>query len=209
MPPTLATGAPTLADHYFRRGLPADLQLLAGGAAMVGLCSQLSIPLWPVPITAQTLGVLLVGGTLGATRGALSLVLYIVLGVAGLPIFSGGASGLAILTGGTGGFLIGFVPAAALIGWLVQRHWDDRLRTAIAAFALGDATIFVFGLPWLAFWLGGAGLPNDVESVLRAGLYPFLIGELVKIVVAAVVLRHVVRHVTRVQSELEDDTDLP
>lgn len=213
MPLTIAWGAPTLADRYFRRQLPMDLLLLAGGAAFVGLCSQLSILLRPVPITAQTLAVLLVGATLGATRGALSLVLYVALGVGGLPIFSGGASGLAILTGSTGGFLVGFVPAAALAGWLVQRHWDDRFRTAVAAFAIATATIFVVGLPWLAWWLGQAGMPNDIESVLEAGLYPFLVGEVVKIVVAAEILRLVVRRATRVRPETSDDadadTDLP
>lgn len=186
---SLAVGSPTLADQFFARRLVTDLVLVGAGAALVALCAQLAIPLWPVPITAQTLGVLLVGASLGALRGALSLTLYVAIGAFGLPVFSQGSSGFDALVDNDGGFIIGFIFAAAVAGWLAQRRWDRRLPTGLAALGIAAIVPYVSGLPWLAYWLGANGYPNDPRSVLEAGLYPFAIGALVKIVVGAVLLR--------------------
>ena len=186
---TLAVGRPTLADRVFTRKLVTDIVLVAAGAALVSLAAQLAVPLWPVPITGQTLAVLLVGASLGAVRGAISLTLYAVLGIVGLPVFSDGESGFGIIAGSTGGYIIGFILSAALVGWLAQRQWERKILGGLAAFLAGTVATFAIGLPWLAVWLGNAGYPNDLNSVLQAGFYPFIIGGLVKAVVGAGLIR--------------------
>jgi biotin transport system substrate-specific component len=182
---TIALGRPTLADRIFSRSLALDIVLVAAGAALTAIAAQISIPLQPVPITGQTLAVLLVGVTLGATRAAISLTLYAVLGIVGLPVFSDHSSGWGIIAGPTGGYIIGFIFAAALTGWLAQREWDRKLVRAFVAFLFGSVIPFAFGLPWLAAWLGNAGYPNDLQSVLDSGFYPFIIGGLIKAALGA------------------------
>lgn len=182
---TLAVGRPTLADRIFSRTLALDLVLVVAGAALTAVAAQIAVPLWPVPVTGQTLAVLLVGVTLGATRGAISLALYAVLGIVGLPVFSDYSSGWSVIAGPTGGYIIGFIFAAALAGWLAQREWDRKPVRAFLAFLAGSVVPFAFGLPWLAVALGSYGLPNDVNSVLQAGLYPFILGGVVKAALGA------------------------
>ncbi|MCU1513550.1 MAG: biotin transporter BioY [Microbacteriaceae bacterium] len=183
-PLTLSLGRPTLADRLLTRGIGSDLVLVAAGAGLTAIAAQLVIPLWPVPITGQTLAVLLVGSTLGATRGVLSMILYALLGIFGLPVFSEGTHGLTIVMGPTGGYIIGFILAAALTGWLAQRSWDHRLLGAILSFLAGSAVTFAVGLPWLAVSLG-----LNLQQTLVAGLYPFIIGGIVKAVLAAGFIR--------------------
>ncbi len=182
---TLAVGRPTLADRIVSRSLATDLVLIAAGAALTAVAAQVAVPLWPVPITGQTLAVLLVGVTLGAVRGALSLTLYAVLGIVGLPVFSEQSSGWSVVAGPTGGYIIGFVFAAAFTGWLAQREWDRRPAWAFLAFLAGSVIPFAFGLPWLAAALGNLGLDNDLNAVLTAGLYPFIIGGVIKAALGA------------------------
>lgn len=174
-----------LADRVLPRHLVTDIALVVLGAALVGGLAQLYVPLWPVPITGQTLGVLLVGSTLGAVRGGLSMLAYAVIGVAGVPWFSEADSGWGVIAGPTGGYIAGFMLSAVLVGWLAERSWDRHLWKALATFAAGTLATFAIGLPWLAFYLGSVGTPNDVQSVLAAGFYPFLIGGAVKAVIAA------------------------
>lgn len=182
---TLAVGRPTLADRIVSRGLATDLVLVAAGAAVTAVAAQIAVPLWPVPITGQTLAVLLVGVTLGAVRGAISLALYAVLGIVGLPVFSDASSGWHVVAGPTGGYIIGFIFAAGFTGWLAQRQWDRKPLWAFLAFLTGSLLPFAFGLPWLAAALGGFGLPNDLGSVLASGLYPFIIGGVIKAALGA------------------------
>ncbi len=182
---TLAVGRPTLADRIFSRSLVTDLILVAAGAALTAVAAQIAIPLWPVPVTGQTLAVLLVGVTLGAVRGGISLALYAILGIVGLPVFSDASSGWSVIAGPTGGYIIGFIFAAVLAGWLAQREWDRKLVRAFVAFLAGSVVPFAFGLPWLAVALGGFGLPNDLQSVLSAGLYPFILGGVIKAALGA------------------------
>ncbi len=181
---TLALGRPTLADRVLARGLATDAALITVGAALTAGAAQLAVPLWPVPITGQTLAVLVVGSTLGATRGALSMVLYALLGLAGLPVFSDGASGVSVIAGPTGGYIVGFIFAAALTGWLEQRKWDRRILRAVLAFAAGTVVTFAFGLPWLSF-----ALQANLQQTLEWGLYPFILGGIVKALLAAGILR--------------------
>src|SRR4051812_13525013 len=169
---SLAVGRPTLADRVFSRSLVIDLVLVAAGAALTSIAAQVSVPLWPVPVTGQTLAVLLVGTALGPIRGGISMVVYALLGIIGLPVFSDSSSGWGVVAGPTGGYIIGFVFSAILTGWLAQRAWDRKLLRAFVAFLAGSVVTFAFGLPWLAIALGNLGYPNDLNSVLQGGLYP-------------------------------------
>lgn len=182
---TIALGRPTLADRIHSRNLALDSVLVVSGAALTAAAAQIAVPLWPVPVTGQTLAVLLVGLTLGAVRGGLSMVLYAVLGIVGLPVFTDSSSGWHVIAGPTGGYIVGFILASVLTGWLAQLNWDRKVLRALLATLAGTVVTFVVGLPWLAAFLGSVGLPNDLGSVLQAGLYPFILGGVIKAVLGA------------------------
>lgn len=133
-------------------------------------------------MTGQTFAVLLVGATLGSKRGAASMVLYIVLGALGLPVFADGASGAAYLSGATLGYLVGFVIAAYVIGLLAERGLERSVRTSLIPFFVGTTIIYVCGVAWLAVVLG------SFSRALTAGLVPFLIGDVIKLTAAALLL---------------------
>jgi biotin transport system substrate-specific component len=160
-----------------------DLTAVIGGSLIVALAAQITIrlPFSPVPITGQTFGVLLVGTLLGSRRGAMSLLTYLIEGLIGLPIFAGGSSGLAYMLGPTGGYLFGFIAAAFLTGWLAERRWDRHVSTAVLSMLVGNAVIYATGLGWLSIYV-----PN--RSVASFGVVPFLIGDIIKIALAATVL---------------------
>lgn len=160
-----------------------DIALIIGGSLLIGLCARIAIwlPFSPVPITGQTFAVLMTGALLGARRGSLAVVAYIIEGTAGLPVFAAGGAGLAWLSGPTGGYLVGFIAAAYVTGLLADRGWDRRIGTTVLAMVLGNAVIYAFGLPWLS-------LLADTKKVLVLGLYPFIVGDILKIVLAAIVL---------------------
>ncbi|MCS6553661.1 biotin transporter BioY [Curtobacterium flaccumfaciens] len=188
---TNATGfAPraVLADRLRTHGLATDAALVAGGALFTAAMAQLEVPMWPVPITGQTLAVVLVGATLGARRGMLSLLVYAVAGLAGAPFFADMQGGLQALALPSFGYVIGFIPAAGLVGWLARRNWDRHVGRAAVAMLLASAIPFVTGLPYLAVALGQLGAPSDVQSVLAAGLYPFIVGGIAKALIAAGIL---------------------
>ena len=148
----------------------------------VALAAQVAIrlPFSPVPITGQTLAVLMVGALLGSRRGAWSLLAYLLEGLVGLPVFAAGASGPSYLLGPTGGYLFGFIAAAFVIGWLAERGWDRRVGTTALAMVAGNVAIYLCGICWLAFYVGA--------RALALGLFPFLAGDVVKLVLAATLL---------------------
>jgi biotin transport system substrate-specific component len=197
---TLAIGRPTIADRVFARGLPMDIALIAAGAGLTAIAAQVAIPLWPVPITGQTLAVLLVGSVLGALRGTLAMVLYAVLGIVGLPVFSDAKHGMNIILGPSGGYIIGFIFAAALTGWLAQRAWDHRIIGAFLSFTAGTVITFAIGLPWLA-----ASLQLTLEQTLQGGLYPFIIGGAVKALLAAGIISFAWHHIAAADDREEHD----
>jgi biotin transport system substrate-specific component len=160
-----------------------DLLLILGGSLLIGLSAQVVIPLpfSPVPLTGQTFAVLLIGALLGSRRGAICLLTYLAEGLTGFPVFVGRASGFSHLLGATGGYLVGFVVAAFVVGWLAERGWDRRFTTSFLAMAIGNAVIYTFGITWLALFVGAG-------QVLALGLYPFLIGDALKITLAATLL---------------------
>jgi biotin transport system substrate-specific component len=158
--------------------------LIVAGALFIYLTALVVIPLpgTPVPITGQTFGVLVVGGALGLRRGSAATLLYVLLGVIGLPFFAEGKGGISIMWGATGGYLIGFVLAAAIVGRLAELGWDRHIGGSIGACALGSVAIYAVGLPWLAMVAG-----YDLATTIANGLTPFIIGDALKIIAAALV----------------------
>ncbi len=174
----------TLSQALFpSASLVRHVALVVGFVALTALCARIRIflPWTPVPITGQTFAVLLSGAVLGSRLGAVSQGTYFALGLVGAPVFQGGNAGWDYVTGATGGYLIGFVIAAYLVGLLAERGWDRR--HVAAAMLLGNVAIYVPGLLWL-----GAVANVAWERVLPAGLYPFVLGDLLKLTLAAVVL---------------------
>ncbi len=164
-----------------RTDLRRDLALAVAGSMLIALLARLEIPLQPVPITGQTFGVLLVGALLGSRLGAAATLTYLGWGAIGLPVFAGGSSGVARLVGPTGGYLVGFVVAAFMVGWLSERGWDRRVLTTAMAMLLGTILIYLPGIAWLSRFVGW-------DRVLQLGLIPFLIGDLLKVALAALAL---------------------
>ncbi len=165
--------------------------LVLAGSALVALTAQIAIPLpfTAVPVTGQTFGVLLVGALLGSRGGGAALLLYLLEGAAGLPVFAPfGTPGASRFLGPTAGYLIAFPLAAWIIGWGVERGWHQsghvRGVRLVGSLLLAEAFIFAFGCSWLALW-NHQGAANTV----RLGLYPFLPGELFKIVILSGCLR--------------------
>ncbi len=197
-PPTL-TAAPapampgTLADLILPgsvggRRIARDVALIVAGSLVVALFAQIKIPLGftPVPITGQTFAVLLVGALLGGWRGGLALALYAIEG-AFLPFFAGGASGWFWLLP-SGGYIVGFIPAAALVGWLCQMGWNRR-PWVLAAMLAGNAVLYVPGLIQLNLFLpANAAETWGCADVWQCGLVPFVAGDLAKLVVASLAL---------------------
>lgn len=156
------------------RGFVKEFIIIAAASLFVALCSQIALPLFftPLPFSMQTLGVLAVGATLGKWRGSLAIALYLLEGAMGMPVFALGGGSLASLIGPTGGYLFGFIPAAYIAGYSFER--TGNIVTLGLSFLLGNAAIYACGLPWLSLWIGPA-------MVLQLGLYPFIIGDLLKV----------------------------
>jgi biotin transport system substrate-specific component len=190
--------AATLRLAFFpHSSVVTDVLLVLAGTAFVALAAQVSIalPFTPVPITGQTFAVVLVGASLGALLGLASLGLYLFVGALGAPVYADGDSGWDVLTGPTGGYIIGFVLAAVLTGYLAQHRWDRRFSSAVAAMLTGNVLIYAVGLPWLA-----VKLETGLEDTLEAGLYPFVVGDLLKLYLAGALLPGAWRLVKRLKS---------
>ena len=171
---------------------------VVGGIGFIALLAQISIPVpgSPVPVTGQTLAVLLIGTTYGARLGFLTFASYLLAGIAGAPIFAHSATsanhGIARLTGATGGYLVGMLVASLLLGYLADRKADQKFRTSFPALLLGDVVIFAFGLTWLH-----ASLDMTWAATIKAGFTPFIIGEALKIAITATSLPLVWRRISR------------
>ena len=180
---TITAPATLLAPRASQRVRTAAL--VVGFALFTALCAQISfnIPWTPVPVTGQTFAVLLAGASLGSLYGGASQLLYVVLGLAGLPFYADGGRGWETATGATGGYLIGFVLAAALVGALAERRQDRQLLTSLPAMLAGSALIYLIGVPWLAWKLG-----VDAPKAIEFGFAPFVIGDALKLLAAGVLL---------------------
>lgn len=167
-----------------------NLLLIVAFGTLMGVLAQIAVPLpfTPVPVTGQTLGVLLIGALLGSRRGGAAMLVHLAEGLAGLPVFAGGTTawtptslGLPWIVGPTAGYLFSFPVAAFVVGWLAEWGWDRRLLTAAAAMLVGQAVIYAGGLSWLAYCFG-------IANAVPLGMLPFLPGDAVKLALAALAL---------------------
>lgn len=171
---------------------------VVGGIGFISLLAQISIPVpgSPVPVTGQTLAVLLIGTTYGARLGVITFASYLLAGIAGAPIFAPSATtanhGIARLTGATGGYLVGMLLASLLLGYLADRKADQKFKTSFPALLLGDLVIFTFGLTWLH-----ASLNLSWSATIAAGFTPFILGEALKIAITATSLPLIWRRISR------------
>ena len=165
------------------QSIAVSITIAIVGSILLALLARLSIPVpfSPVPITGQTLGVLLLGGLLGSRLATLTVITYLFEGTIGLPVFAGGSLGLLYLLGPTGGYLIGFIPAAYLVGYLSEKGWIAKIGGSFFVMTLGTAIIFLFGVSWLSITAGFA-------NAITIGLIPYLTGAAVKISLAATIL---------------------
>lgn len=179
--------APALADLAAGTAVREGL-LVAGGAGLLALSAQVAVPLpfTPVPLTGQTFAVLLIGAGYGLRRALTTMLVYLAVGLAGVPVFSpdpatGHArTALQILHAPSAGYIVGMILAMGVLGWLTGRSWDRRWRTSIAQMALASVAIYAIGLGWLA-----VAAHLTLEQTLVKGLLPFLIGDLLKLLLAA------------------------
>lgn len=189
--PTLLSAAwPASADSLVRQ-----FMLALAGAALLTLSAKIQVPFYPVPMTMQTFVVLVIGMAFGWRLGAATVVLYLVEGAFGLPVFAGTPArgiGLAYMAGPTGGYLAGFAVAAAFVGYLAGRGWDRTLVTTLAAMITGTALIFIFGYVWLAYLIG-------LQKAFQFGILPFMWAAVFKITLAAAVLPLCWRFLRRVK----------
>jgi biotin transport system substrate-specific component len=158
------------------------LALILAGTILIALAAQVRvyIPNDPIPVTGQTFAVLLAGGALGFRRGIASTTLYLLLGLVGLPVFAGGRYGVDVVLGVSGGYIVGFILAAAIVGRLAELGWDRNLLGSVGAMVLGSALVYLVGVPWLAVTAG-----QPVDWAIANGLAPFLLGDALKIALAA------------------------
>ena len=171
---------------------------VVGGIGFISLLAQISVPVpgSPVPVTGQTLGVLLIGTTYGARLGLITFASYLLAGIAGAPIFAPSATspnhGIDRIVGATGGYLFGMLVASFVLGYLADRKADQKFKTSFPALLLGDLIIFAFGLTWLH-----ASLDLTWAATIKAGLTPFILGEALKIAITATSLPLVWRKISR------------
>ena len=192
MSTTLAQRALPLGNATIR-----NILLAVAGSLIVAAAAQVKVPFWPVPMTLQTMAVLLVGGAYGMRLGAATIGLYMLEGAIGLPFFAGGKSGLFddklsyLLPASTMGYVVGFILAAALVGYLAQTGWINSAARMVLATLLGAAIVYVPGLLWLGAWAmmtQGFDLATAVPTTLEWGFYPFLIGDALKATIAGLCL---------------------
>jgi biotin transport system substrate-specific component len=193
----MTTIAPLRAVFIPRTTALINTAFVLGGTVFMALMAQIAIPVpgSPVPITGQTLGVLLIGTAYGASLGLATIAIYVALGLIGAPILAQGAHGFARLSGPTGGYLVGMLIAAYLVGFLAERHWDVRLQTSFGQMILGEILVFAPGLIWLKIYTGATW-----TWTIAAGFTPFIVGEIIKIGLAGFALPSVWAIVRRVRS---------
>ena len=177
--------ATLLTDQLIPQSVLRNVLLALAGSAALWISAKVQVPFYPVPMTMQTMVVLLIGMTFGWRLGAATVLLYLAEGLAGLPVFANTPErgiGLAYMVGPTGGYLAGFVLAAVTVGWLAERRWDRGVLTTLAAMTLGTMIIFVCGVLWLGTIIGWD------KAVLELGVLPFLPGAAFKIALATAIL---------------------
>lgn len=179
---TLPAPQPRVLADVLSRSRVRDAALVLGAALLTAACAQISIPLPgdPVPVTGQTFAVLLTGAALGANRGAAGQLLYVALGLVGLPFYADGAHGVDVVFGATGGYLVAFPLAAWVCGRLAEARYDRTPLKALPAFTIGSLIVFAIGVPWLA-----VAADISLAKAIELGFVPFIPGGIVKAALAA------------------------
>ena len=175
--------------HSFAAGRLSDagltmahkIALVIGGSALLALSAHIKVPFYPVPVTMQTMLVLLIGMGFGSRLGFATIMAYLAQGAVGLPVFAGGA-GLAYMAGPTGGYLFGFAVAAFVVGTLAEKGWGKSYATMALAMVIGNIVIYAFGVSYLASIVG------SFDKAIQFGLAPFIYGDLLKVVIATALL---------------------
>lgn len=170
-----------------------DLVYIGLSAALIAICSWISIPL-TVPITLQTMGICLISSLFGLKRGTFATVVYIVLGAVGVPVFQGFTSGLGIITGSTGGYIVGFIFTALIVGF-VSDKFEGKLVPLIISMAVGILVCYAFGTAWFAVVYARKNTPATIGTILGWCVIPFLIPDAIKIVVASILTNRLKRFV--------------
>ncbi len=175
--------------------LARQVMFAALGVAALTLAAKTQVPMWPspVPITLGTLAVLTIGAAFGPRLGLLTIGTYMLLGALGATVFAGDAAGVGYMMGGTGGYLVGYVLAAILLGTLARRGWDRSVGWMALALLLGNVVLYVPGLAWLHYLVttglfDPASFGSDWEQTLAWGLTPYLVGDAIKLALAALLL---------------------
>ena len=175
--PSTAPLATLVAGSALGRGLAVLI-----GSAALALSAQMTVPMYPVPMTMQTFAVIMIGALCGARLATEIVIAYLLEGAVGLPVFAAGASGIAAIIGNTGGYLVGFLPSAALIGWFADRGWNAGNLKLATSLSLGHLIIFVPGVAWLAGFIG-------LSAAFNFGFVPFILGTVLKTALAFFALR--------------------
>lgn len=190
----------TLANRLWPQSssnLMRNIVLAVAGSLLVAAAAQITVPMWPVHMTLQTMAVLAVGAAYGARLGAATLGLYALEGAIGLPFFAGGKSGIAdakldyFLPAGSMGYVVGFIIAAWLVGKLVESGWANTLFKSALATVAGAVVLYVPGLIWLAIWAAktqGMDASAAMQAAINWGLTPFLLGDAVKAIIAGLAI---------------------
>lgn len=168
----------TLYESFFQyRNLFMDIFMISLSVALMGILSNIQIPLWPVPITMQTFGVFLIAFFFGSNRGTISILLYLIVGLLGLGVFAGYSSGYAPFIGPTGGYLIGFVAMVFVVGKLIEKGYGRTKRSVLWCMIIGEVILYVFGLTGLYL-----AMPDiTLLQTFSYGFFPFIIGDSIKI----------------------------
>lgn len=159
--------------------------LVIGGILLLAVAAKIKVPMWPVPVTMGTFAVLAIGAAYGARLGLATIIGYMALGALGFDVFAGSSAeqyGITYMMGGTGGYLVGYVMATVALGWLARRGWDRSVLWMAAAMVVGNALIYAPGLYWLGALYGWD------KPILDWGLTPFLVGDVLKLALAALLL---------------------
>ena len=178
----------TIYEIIFKnRNIVLDMFFITVSVFFLGVLSNIRIPLWPVPITMQTFGVFLIAFFFGYKKGFISILTYILAGILGFSVFSGSKSGIAVLIGPTGGYLIGFLAAVLIVGYLVQKGFGRTKLSVIYCMVLGNLVIYLFGIIGLKVVFPSMGLLD----IIIVGIVPFILGDIIKIIIAAMLFPYV------------------
>ena len=176
----------TLSARVVPESWVTNIILIAAGSALMAVSARFSyqFSFSTVPVTGQTFAVLLIGAVYGSRLGAATMMAYLAEGASGLPVFAGGHGGIGAISTASGGYLFGFIAAAYVVGWFAERGWD-RGRWIVLPMLLGNAALYVPGIIWLHEQFRIVNIPISWETALDYGLWPFIAGDLAKLVLAA------------------------